>query len=723
MVSALKSGKSTGVRKAVRWENAIGSESDSMGEASESPSTTVPTETTEQIDACDSHEMNGVLDDSVSIICVGVMRTGLKTLHRALRQLGYSNIYDQEDILHSYDLWDDVLRNKATRQTFLDIFEGSQVVMGMPTYCFWEQLLDAYPNARVILTVRDEDEWWHSVCRAKALMDRDLPGEPLRYGSTMRGIERWLVPSYHKFCNVLRFSWATSLGAHALEGESTISEVAARSRYRQHNSHVRSTLLKRRTPAGQRQLLVYNVRDGWEPLCKFLKRETPASEYPQITEVPYFPGIVASVVDDEHQQEVDEIHELLQPDGDFGACVRRELRRSLIACVTALTLLVVAAFAINAANVVKIPVVVVSLAYLGAIILAWNVFVVMHGLVARVDALVVMPMALKSLLVAAALHTCLITYGILKEQLVTRDMVPSTLLVISARSMSVVCSSAYLYLTEGRITFGAPLRAMSAFVFTNEANTWAGYQMLNFLSFPVQVLAKSCTLLPNMIMGRVLNGTRYTLVEYVQATAALICVAIMHLCDDGHEGSGMGQPSTEEAQPFDYWNLFMGIVVIIFFFACDGFTSQWQTALYTMYPKLTQTQMMLGGNLLGLCLTLGSTVLFNPAKLDVTVIWSRPEVLSRVVVLGLVSALGQFCIYYTIRVLGPLSFTWIMTARQLFSVLISLVIFGHGVSASKLLCILTVFGIMSAQQLQEALPKDMKRCRGCAGKKKKKKTN
>ena len=44
------------------------------------------------------------------------------------------------------------------------------------------------------------------------------------------------------------------------------------------------------------------------------------------------------------------------------------------------------------------------------------------------------------------------------------------------------------------------------------------------------------------------------------------------------------------------------------------------------------------------------------------------------------SALGQFCIYSAIRILGSLSFTWIMTARQLLSVLISLIFFGPGLS-------------------------------------------
>merc|ERR1719230_2397517 len=94
------------------------------------------------------------------------------------------------------------------------------------------------------------------------------------------------------------------------------------------------------------------------------------------------------------------------------------------------------------------------------------------------------------------------------------------------------------------------------------------------------------------------------------------------------------------------------------------------------------------------------------------VAFENPEIFGRIIALGFVSAMGQFCIYSAIRILGPLSFTWIMTARQLLSVLISLVFFGHGINMTKLVCILTVFAIMSERQLRRALPKNM-RCPSC----------
>ena len=139
------------------------------------------------------------------------------------------------------------------------------------------------------------------------------------------------------------------------------------------------------------------------------------------------------------------------------------------------------------------------------------------------------------------------------------------------------------------------------------------------------------------------------------------------------------------------WKLFMGVVMLLVFFAGDSFTSQWQTNLYSKYPHLTQLQMMLGGNFLGMVFT-SSNLYYSWPKIraSIQLATENPEVLQRIVALGVVSALGQFCIYSAIRILGSLSFTWIMTARQLLSVLISLIFFGDVLSVfpSELLMLL-----------------------------------
>jgi len=639
--------------------------------------------------------------EGVKVICVGVMRTGLKTLHRALRNLGYSNIYDQEDIVSTFEHWDQVLHNGAASEVaFAKIFDGVEVAMGMPTFCFWEQIAQMYPNARVILTVRNEDDWWQSVRYAESLMHKDLPGAPLRHGSLMRCFERFLMPSYHRYCQVLRFAWATTLGARALES-GDLNESVARSSYRKHNSYVKETLGKGLTAEGNPRLLVYNVHDGWEPLCEFLGRDLPEVEFPSVMEVPYFPGQQAKGDTGRRSFE-----EMLLPDGDFGIQMRKELRCGLAQGAALLTLVVAAVLAIIMTKAMEVPLAVVAIGYIAIMVIVWNVYVVMHSLVLKVPALVVLPMAMQGLLIAGALQACFISYGILKEMLVTQDHIASPVLVLSSRFGAIVCAAIFMLLSEGRITLGAPIHSMLAFAFTNEASTWAGYEMLKYVSFPVQVMAKSVKMLPSMLMGRLLNGNRYSTYQYLQAVAALVCVAIMNFTDSGTGGGKKGKGGSDAEDMSAMYKLGMGVAMLMVFFACDSFTSQWQDKLYQQYPGLTQTQMMLGGNLLGFLLTSGTLVAAWPkVQESIAVAVARPEVMGRIICLGFVYALGQFCIYSAIRILGPLSFTWIMTARQLLSVLISLVFFGHGVSVTKVVCILVVFGIMSAKQLTKAMPK------------------
>merc|ERR1719379_2242549 len=160
--------------------------------------------------------------------------------------------------------------------------------------------------------------------------------------------------------------------------------------------------------------------------------------------------------------------------------------------------------------------------------------------------------------------------------------------------------------------------------------------------------------------------------------------------------------------------MLIGVSLLVMFFVTDSFTSQFQTAIYKKHPKISQTQMMMAGNLVGCAITMCSIITrWTAVSKSLNYAIERPEVMGRILLLGLSGAMGQFCIYTAIKVLGPLSFTWIMTSRQLFSVLISLVMFGHGVCPVKLLCIFTVFAIMSSKQLSKAMPQVVKKCKVC----------
>merc|ERR1719379_419377 len=115
--------------------------------------------------------------------------------------------------------------------------------------------------------------------------------------------------------------------------------------------------------------------------------------------------------------------------------------------------------------------------------------------------------------------------------------------------------------------------------------------------------------------------------------------------------------------------------------------------------------MMLGGNLVACVLTLCSIAMqWDKVASSMAAVITSPATMVRIFGLGMCGALGQFCIYYAVKAFGALTFTWMMTARQLLSVVISLVWFGHGVTVTKVVCIAVVFAVLSARQLAGATP-------------------
>lgn len=135
-----------------------------------------------------------------------------------------------------------------------DVFEGYNSQVDWPGAHVWHETSIAFPDARVIHTERPEDVWWESFNNTigkffAVASDLDLPPHVTDVFETMKG---WFLKE--------TFSDYTDRD----------SAIAA---YRQNNERVRDTI-----PA--ERLLVFNVADGWEPLCQFLELPVPESEFP-----------------------------------------------------------------------------------------------------------------------------------------------------------------------------------------------------------------------------------------------------------------------------------------------------------------------------------------------------------------------------------------------------------------------------------------------------------
>jgi len=178
----------------------------------------------------------------MDVIGVGFGRTGTASLKGVLELLGFGPCYHMREIRREPARAADWLAVAAgTERDWSRVLAGYRSTVDWPAATYWRDLVDAYPHARVILTVRDPDEWYASVERT--LYQQDLGPRPDQAGfAAMRHAVVWDGVFDGRFAD----------RTHAIE------------RFRQHNADVVAHVAADR-------LLVYRVGDDWAPLCDFVR--------------------------------------------------------------------------------------------------------------------------------------------------------------------------------------------------------------------------------------------------------------------------------------------------------------------------------------------------------------------------------------------------------------------------------------------------------------------
>jgi Sulfotransferase domain len=185
---------------------------------------------------------------ALRVIGAGFGRTGTLSLKAALEELGFTKCYHMTDVLAHPEhapLWE-----AAGRGDPIDwgkLFEGYQATVDWPGCAFYEQIIGRYPDAKVILTTRDPDEWYDSAKQTIYWVRSAFRGWTLLFVPRMRSFRRMLD----------RVIWDGTFHAR-FEDKNYAIKV-----FRQHNELVCGMVPRDR-------LLIYEVREGWAPLCAFL---------------------------------------------------------------------------------------------------------------------------------------------------------------------------------------------------------------------------------------------------------------------------------------------------------------------------------------------------------------------------------------------------------------------------------------------------------------------
>ena len=190
----------------------------------------------------------------LNVIGAGVGRTGTYSLKLAINQIGLGPCHHMEEVLHNMPvhvpLWSAAA---ADDPDWPRIYDGYESAVDWPTACFFRELLKEYPAARFVLTQRDPEKWADSFGATiyTLLAGKDQAPEEMR---------AWLEMAS---AVITRTGFPPGLDRNGLI-EAFIS----------HNDAVKEVI-----PANQ--LLVFEVKQGWAPLCEFLGAAVPKEEFPR----------------------------------------------------------------------------------------------------------------------------------------------------------------------------------------------------------------------------------------------------------------------------------------------------------------------------------------------------------------------------------------------------------------------------------------------------------
>lgn len=209
----------------------------------------------------------------MKVIGAGFGRTGTASLKAALELLGHGPCYHMSTIIaepRRVRQWLDIGEGRPAGWD--EVFAGFRSALDWPAAAYWRELAAHYPDAKVILTVRDPERWYDSVAStifARALAER-------RRLPPRRRIVRWLVarrsPDFALYPRMARATIIDRVFGGRIDDRDHVLDV-----FERHIAEVKTAIPPER-------LLVFDAREGWEPLCAFLGVPVPDEPFPESNE-------------------------------------------------------------------------------------------------------------------------------------------------------------------------------------------------------------------------------------------------------------------------------------------------------------------------------------------------------------------------------------------------------------------------------------------------------
>ena len=212
---------------------------------------------------------------TIEVIGAGFGRTGTMSLKVALEELGFGPCYHMIELFghpEHVPIWEAASQGKPV--DWEGLFRGYRATTDWPACSFYKELVERYPDAKVILTVRDPERWYESTYNTIYGMRRMISSPIFRLAGLFR-------PSMGLAARMNdRLIWEDTFGGSLEDRERAIRV------FERHNEEV-----KGRVPPDK--LLVYEVKEGWQPLCEFLGVEVPKDKpFPHLNDTDTFRKMV-----------------------------------------------------------------------------------------------------------------------------------------------------------------------------------------------------------------------------------------------------------------------------------------------------------------------------------------------------------------------------------------------------------------------------------------------
>jgi hypothetical protein len=197
---------------------------------------------------------------ALKVVGAGFGRTGTLSLKTALEKLDCGPCYHMMEVFPRPEhvaMWHRLAFGQP--MDWDELFRGFRATVDWPSTRWWREIAAHYPAAKVLLSVRDPEAWYKSVI--------DTIYQPMKLPAPDGAPEIVRLQS-----KMVRKAILSETFDNRFEDKAHAIEV-----FERHNQEVRDTI----DPA---RLLVFDVREGWAPLCRFLEVPIPDEPFPRLND-------------------------------------------------------------------------------------------------------------------------------------------------------------------------------------------------------------------------------------------------------------------------------------------------------------------------------------------------------------------------------------------------------------------------------------------------------